>query len=182
MNLVKLHVAIRKGSNKAVEAKVDLPAIRIGRIGEERTVVPISLITDMELSTLVQGAAEVLETDVGHLPHYILYLNEKVIDFKKIANKMPPANFTQSLAKRKLCNDKLRRLAQASSKAVQADQQMVKGFKRKFCEHDISYASYKKHKSEIVSLGNTRLASQRDPPTYTLDNACPGAGQKKGFL
>ena len=40
-------------------------------------------------------------------------------------------------------NDKLRRLALASSKAVQVDAQMVKGFKRKFREHDISYASYK---------------------------------------
>ena len=31
MNLVKLHVAIRKVANRAVKAKVDLPAIRIGR-------------------------------------------------------------------------------------------------------------------------------------------------------
>ena len=59
MNLVKLHVAIRKGSNKAVKAKVDLPTIGIEGIGGERPVVPISLITTMELSTLVQGAGEV---------------------------------------------------------------------------------------------------------------------------
>ena len=52
MNLVKLHVAIRKGSNKAVKAKVDLPTIRIEGIRGERPVVPISLITTMELRGL----------------------------------------------------------------------------------------------------------------------------------
>ena len=71
MNLINLHVAIRKGSNKAVKAKVNLPAIRIVGIGEERPIVPISLLTAMDLSTLIHGAAEVLETDVEHLPHYV---------------------------------------------------------------------------------------------------------------
>ena len=54
---------------------------------------------------------------------------------------MPPANVTQTLAKKNVFNDKLWRLALASSKAVQVDAQMVKGFKRKFREHDNSYAS-----------------------------------------
>ena len=71
MNPVKLHVAIIKGSNKAAKAKVALPAIRIDGIGGERPVVPISLITAMELSNLVQGAAEVLDANVEHLPHNI---------------------------------------------------------------------------------------------------------------
>ena len=151
MNPVKLHVAIRKGSNKAVKAKVDLPAIRIDGIGGERPVVPISLITAMELTTLVQRAAEVLETDVEHLPHYIQRLKEKVIDFKQTVDKMTRASVTQSLAKKTLCNDKLRRLAIVSSKAVQIDAQMVKGYKRKFREHDIRYSSFKKHKIEKES-------------------------------
>ena len=55
--------------------------------------VPISLITAMELSTLVQGAAEVLDDDVEDLPHYIR-------DLKKPANEMTPANVVQSLAKK----------------------------------------------------------------------------------
>ena len=50
MNIVKLHVAIRKGANRAVKTKVDLPAIMIGGIEGERSVVPISLLTAMELS------------------------------------------------------------------------------------------------------------------------------------
>ena len=110
MNLVKVHVAIRKGSNKAVKAKVDLPTIRIEGIGGERPVVPISLITAMELSNLVQGAAEVLDDDVEHLPHYIQDLKAKVIDYKQPDNKKPPANVVQSLA-----NAKLRRLASSYS-------------------------------------------------------------------
>ena len=101
MNLVKLHVAIRKGANRAVKAKVDLPAIRIEVIGGERPVVPISLITAMELSTLVQGAADVLDDDVENLPHYIQDLTVKVIDYRHPANEMPPANVLQSLAKKK---------------------------------------------------------------------------------
>ena len=91
-----------------MKAKVYLPAIRIDGIGGERPVVPISLITAMELTTLVQRAAEVLETDVEHLSHYIQDLKEKVIDCKQTANEMPPANVTQSLAKKTLCNDNLR--------------------------------------------------------------------------
>ena len=81
MNLCKLQAAIRKGSNRAVKAKVNLPAIRIDGIGGERPIVPISLFTAMELSTLIQGAGEVQEADVEHLPYYIQRLKEKVIDF-----------------------------------------------------------------------------------------------------
>ena len=55
MNLVKLHVDIRKVSNKAMKAKVNFPAIRIVGIGGERPIVP--LFTAMELSTLIQGAS-----------------------------------------------------------------------------------------------------------------------------
>ena len=81
MNIVKLHVAIRKGANRAVKAKVYIPAIRIGVLGE-RPVVPISLLTTMELSTLVQGATDVLDDDVEHIPHYIRDLKAKVIDYR----------------------------------------------------------------------------------------------------
>ena len=45
---------------------------------------------------------------------------------------------------------------------------MVKGFKRKFHEHDISYASYN---ADMGSLGNQ---SQRDPPSYTLQKVKSG--------
>ena len=54
----------------------------------------------MKLSTLVHGAAKVLETDLEHLPHYIQVHKEKVIDFKQNVNEMPPANVTQTLAKK----------------------------------------------------------------------------------
>ena len=102
MNLVKPHAAIRKGSNRAVKAKVNLPAIRIDGIGGERPIVPISLFTAMELSTLIQGAGEVQEADVEHLPYYIQRLKEKVIDFKQTLDEMPPANVAVSIAKKKL--------------------------------------------------------------------------------
>ena len=62
---------------------------------QSQTVVPISLITAMEQSTLVQGAADVVE----HLPHYIQDLKAKVIDNRQPAHKMPPANVVKSLAK-----------------------------------------------------------------------------------
>ena len=55
---------------------------------------PISLFTAMELSTLIQGAGEVLESDVEQR------LKEKVIDFKQTVDEMPPANVTQSNAKK----------------------------------------------------------------------------------
>ena len=42
----------------------------------------------MESSTLVQGAAEALETVVEHLPHYIQDLKEKVIDYNQPAHEM----------------------------------------------------------------------------------------------
>ena len=77
-----------------------MPAIRIVGIGGERPIVPISLLTAMELSTLIQGAAEVLETDVEHLPHFIQDLKENIIDFKQTVNERPPANVTQTLAKK----------------------------------------------------------------------------------
>ena len=93
-------MAIRKGSNKAVKAKVNLPAIRITGIGGERPIVPISLHSAMEISTLIQGAAEILEADVEHLPHYLQDLKEKVIDFKQTVDKMTRASVTQSLAKK----------------------------------------------------------------------------------
>ena len=51
---------------------------------------------------------------------------------------------------------------------------MVKSYRRKICEHDISYASVKKHKATMGSLGNPRLASQSDPPGYTLQNVKSG--------
>ena len=46
--------------------------------------------------------------------------------------------------------------------------------KRKFREHGISYASYNKHKSVMGSLGNPKLASQRDPPAYTMQKVKAG--------
>ena len=61
------------------------------------------------------------------------------------------------LPKKALSNDKLRKLAQASSKAVYIAQQMQKAFKRTFREHDISYASYKKHKSDKLARGTPGL-------------------------
>jgi hypothetical protein len=46
-----------------VKATVNLPAISIDGIGGESPIVPISVFT-AELSTLIQGAGEVLESDV----------------------------------------------------------------------------------------------------------------------
>jgi ssDNA-binding Zn-finger/Zn-ribbon topoisomerase 1 len=86
-NLCKLQAEVRKGSNKAVKAKVNLPVIRIVGIGGERP-------------TLVQGTGEVQEEDVRHLPTYIRRLKHQVIDFKPSKpSEMPPANTTVSIAK-----------------------------------------------------------------------------------
>ena len=60
------------------------------------------------------------------------------------------------------------------SKSAQIDALMVKSFKRKFREHEISYASVKRHKATMGSLGNPRQASQRDPTSYTLQNVKSG--------
>ena len=49
MNIVKIHVILWKGSNKAAKSKDDLPVIRLKGIGDERPVVPISLCTSLEL-------------------------------------------------------------------------------------------------------------------------------------
>ena len=82
---------------------------------------------------------------------------------------MPPATVTVSIAKKKTFNnDKLKRLATVSSKALQIGAIMVKSYRRKICEHDISYASVKSYKATMGSLSNPKLASQRDPPDYTL--------------
>ena len=81
------------------------------------------------------------------LPYYIQRLKEKVIDFKQTLDKMPPANITVSIAKKTFSNDKLKRLATVSSKTVQIDAMMVKSYKQKFREHNISYALVKKHKA-----------------------------------
>ena len=72
-----------------MKAKVNLPAIRIEGIAGDRAVVPISLFSAMELSTLIKGTGEVQEGDVKHLPHYIERLKEKVIDFKQSLEEMP---------------------------------------------------------------------------------------------
>ena len=46
--IVKLHIILRKGANKAVKGMADLH----------------SLYTALEMSTLVQGSAEILDEDV----------------------------------------------------------------------------------------------------------------------
>ena len=55
VNLCKIQAEVRKGSNKAVKGKVNLPVIRITGIAAERPIVPISLYSAMELATLVQA-------------------------------------------------------------------------------------------------------------------------------
>jgi hypothetical protein len=61
VKLSKLQTEVRKGSNKAVKAKANLPIIKIVEIAGDRPIVPIKLYTAMELSTLVQGTGEVQE-------------------------------------------------------------------------------------------------------------------------
>ena len=134
-----------KVSNKGAKGKVNLPVIRLKGIGGERPVVPISLCTALELSTLFQGSAEISYDDVEHMPPYIRDIKSKVIDNKRNDIDLPPANIGTTLAKNTLCSDKLRKLAQAASKAVQINQTVERGFKRKFREHEISVASYKKN-------------------------------------
>ena len=67
VNLCKIQAEVRKGSNKAVKGKVNLPVIRIMGIAAERPIVPISLYSAMELATLIQGSGGV-HNDMGHLP------------------------------------------------------------------------------------------------------------------
>ena len=52
--------------------------------------------------------------------------------------------------------DKLRKMVQASYKAVRIDQEMQNCFKQKFREHDINYENYKKHKADMGSLGYSK--------------------------
>ena len=47
------------------------------------------------------GAAEVLDDDVEHMPHYIRDIKAKVINYRWPDNEMPPANIVQSIAKKK---------------------------------------------------------------------------------
>jgi hypothetical protein len=129
----------------------------------------------LELSTLVQGSGEVQEEDVRHLPSYIRRLKQQVIDFKPSKpSEMPPAATTVSIAKKTLNKDKLTRIALVISKANNIDAQMVKSFKRKYKEHEISFASVKRHKATMGSLGNPRNATQRDPPSYMLQGVKQG--------
>ena len=83
VNLCKIQAEVRKGSNKAVKGKVNLPVIRIMGIAAERPIVPISLYSAMELATLIQGSGGV-HNEMGHLPSYIRLLKSKVIDFKVV--------------------------------------------------------------------------------------------------
>ena len=76
--MCKLQTEVRKGSNKAVKNKANLPIIKIGIVGD-RPILPISLYSAMELSTLIQGSGEVQEVDVEHLPIYI-QLKHQVFD------------------------------------------------------------------------------------------------------
>jgi ribosomal protein L7Ae-like RNA K-turn-binding protein len=65
-----------------------------------------------------------------------------------------------------LKNNKLTRIASVISKANNIDAQMVKSFKRKCKEHEINFATVKRHKATMGRLGNPRTATQRDPPSY----------------
>ena len=46
-----------------MKAKANLPVIKIVGIAGDRPIVPITLYSDMELSTLVQGSGEVQEKE-----------------------------------------------------------------------------------------------------------------------
>jgi hypothetical protein len=51
---------------------------------------------------------------------------------------------------------------------------MVKSFKRKFGEHEISFEAVQKLKASKGSLGNPRIATQRDPTSYMLKSIRQG--------
>ena len=76
VNLCKPQTEVRKGSNRAVKAKANLPVIRITGIVSDRPFLPITLYSAMELSTLVQGSGKVQEEDVKLLPSYIRRLKQ----------------------------------------------------------------------------------------------------------
>jgi hypothetical protein len=73
-----------------------------------------------------------------------------------------------------LNKDKLTRIALVISKANNIEAQMIKSFKQKYKEHEISIASVKRHKATQGSLGNLRNATQRDPPSYMLQGVKQG--------
>jgi hypothetical protein len=63
---------------------------------------------------------------------------------------------------------KMTRIATVISKGNNIDAQMAKYFKRKYQDHEISYAAVKRFKAIQGSLGNPRIARQKDPTSYML--------------
>jgi hypothetical protein len=99
-----------------------------------------------------------------------MYLKKKI---SKPSN-LPAASTNVSIADKTLKKDKLSRLTSVILAAQNIDSQMVKSFKRKFKEHEISFEAVKKLKASKGSLGNPRIATQRDTTSYMLQEIKQG--------
>jgi hypothetical protein len=84
IQLCKLHIEVRKASNRAVREKENLALISIPGLLAERSFFPITHYSALELSTLVQGSGEKQGEDVTHLPKYIQLLSKQVFEEKNI--------------------------------------------------------------------------------------------------
>ena len=65
-----------------MKQRADFPAMRIPAIGGGRPVVHITLSTDLELSTLVQGKVGIKDEDMASMPEYLKIIKTKVFDQK----------------------------------------------------------------------------------------------------
>ena len=70
----------RKGANKTEKMKADLLAMRITGIGRGRPIVPLSLYTAMEPSTLVQGSGDIVDEDMACMPDYVKDIKTNVFE------------------------------------------------------------------------------------------------------
>ena len=76
-----------------MKQRADFPAMRIPAIGGGRPVVHITLSTDLELSTLVQGKVGIKYEDMASKPEYLKIIKAKVFDQKSSSiDKQPSAN------------------------------------------------------------------------------------------